>query len=254
MPIDRAAYDDEARMVVVSMNGVTRAYPIAILNWHEAINDVIDGTPVAVIYCPLCDSISVVDRRIGDDVLEFGISGLLFNSNVLLYDRRDNALWSQVGLSAISGPNAGKSLTYLPWTITTFAALAADHPQATVVTRDTGHDRDYDRNPYVRYFASDRLMFPVTVEDPRLPAKARVIGVQLGEMTRAYPVDVIAASETGSITDELEGGHTLTLKADKSGVVEVAHLPPGAKLVHSFWFAWAALHNDTTIYGEPSAK
>ena len=174
------------RVVAVSIGEESRAYPIRILNWHEAINDTVGGVPIAVVYCPLCDSVSVVDRRITNDkTLEFGISGLLLNSNVLLYDRTDQALWSQVGLMAVSGPHVGKSLKHLPWQILSFGRWRIDHPEGTVITLKTGHRRDYRRNPYADYFATERLMFPVSREDVRLPPKARVIGVKLGAVTKA---------------------------------------------------------------------
>jgi len=179
------SYAPDDRMVVVEVDGQTRSYPIKLLNWHEVINDRLGDTPIATIYCPLCDSVSVVERRMNGQTLEFGISGLLHNSNVLLYDRTDDALWSQIGLEAISGPHVGKSLKHLPWQLTSFAQLKQTHPDAAVVTKETGHRRDYSRNPYASYFATDRLMFPVKNKDPRLEPKQRIVGVRLGEQAYA---------------------------------------------------------------------
>ena len=103
------------RVVGVQINGQARAYPIAILNWHECINDTLGGIPIAVVFCPLCDSVTVFDRRPPgrDAPLEFGIAGLLLNSNLVIYDRTDDALWSQVKMEALSGPHAGKGLRHL---------------------------------------------------------------------------------------------------------------------------------------------
>jgi len=251
-PVAEATYAAGDRMVVVSVGKTTRAYPIKVLNWHEAINDQLGDVPVAVIYCPLCDSVSVVDRRMGDKTLEFGISGLLYNSNVLLYDRTHDALWSQVALTAVSGPHAGEALKHLPWAITTFDELKEDHPRATVVTTKTGHRRDYTRNPYARYFDTDRLMFPVAHHDHRLKHKQAVVGVQLGEHVKAYPVDQIVQAG-GEVTDRL-GDQKITLRADGGENVAVVDAPAEARMVHTFWFAWVAFHPKTELYqaGEPT--
>ncbi len=245
-----AKYADDDRMVVVTIDETTRAYPIKVLNWHEAINDKLDKVPFAVIYCPLCDSVSVVDRRMGNDTLEFGISGLLYNSNVLLYDRKHNALWSQVGLEAVSGPHAGESLKHLPWAITTFGQLKKTHPKASIVTTETGHRRNYTRNPYASYFRVDELMFPVENKDNRLKNKEPVVGMQVGDQTKAYPVAQIVKAG-GEVTDRI-GDHKITLKADDSGNVSVVESPAEARTIHTFWFAWVAFHPKTEFYTSPA--
>ncbi|MBI1367129.1 MAG: DUF3179 domain-containing protein [Planctomycetes bacterium] len=253
-----APYRNDDRMVVVEIAGQVRAYPINVLNWHEAINDTLGDTPgtpetletpITVIYCPLCDSVSVVDRRMGGQTLEFGISGLLQNSNVLLYDRTHKALWSQVGLAAISGPNAGKSLKYLPWQLTSFVELKKTHPKATVVTTETGHRRDYSRNPYASYFATDRLMFPVAHKDPRLKPKEPIVGVRLGQQVHAYPLNAIGRAPQRTIDERIDG-QRLVLKMDEAGGVSVVEAPAEAQVVHTFWFAWSAFHPQTTVYGQ----
>lgn len=250
VPLDEADFlrpDD--RMAVITVEDQARGYPMRLLNWHEAINDSIAGTDFALVYCPLCDSVSVVNRQIRDDkVLEFGISGLLHNSNVLLYDRTDQALWSQVGLSAISGPHAGESLDHLPWQITTFEQYRRRHPSGTVASFETGYDRDYGRNPYGQYFETEQLMFPVVKDDDRLPAKAGVVGVKLGDTVRAYPVERVAAAPDGRVQEPLGDGHIILQADAETGGVEVAQVPPDAQVIHTFWFTWAAFHPETTIF------
>ncbi len=250
-PLDEATgLLDEDRVIGVTVKGESRAYPLKVLNWHEAINDTLGGAPIAVVYCPLCDSATVWDRRLEEKKLEFGISGLLHNSNVLLYDRTDQALWSQVGLGAISGPHAGRSLASLPFAMQTLAEWRKAHPDGTVVTLDTGHTRNYSGNPYADYFASDRLMFHVRRQDDRLPKKEAVVGIKIGAHARAYPLARIQQAEGAVVTDEL-AGKRVVLKASKSGV-EILELPPEAQVVHTFWFTWAAFHPDTDIYGSPA--
>lgn len=236
------------RVIGVTIAGEARAYPIHVLMWHEAINDVLGTTPIAIIYCPLCDSASVVDRRLDDRVYEFGISGLLYNSNVLLYDRTDDALWSQIGLTAVSGPNAGRFLTHLPWELTTFGPWAKAHPDSTVVSFETGHARNYGRSPYGEYFDVDTLMFPVAPLDRRLPVKERVVGVRVDGTYKAYPVKVISTSPGGRVRDDV-AGQPVELEADRrAGRVRVVRAGEGMQVVHTFWFAWAAIHPETTVY------
>lgn len=234
------------RVVGVSLNGENRAYPLRLLNWHEVINDSIGGVPVVVVYCPLCDSASVMDRRIGGETLEFGVSGLLMSSNVILYDRTHNALWSQVALKALSGPYAGRSLDHLKFSVGPFEAWRTRSPQSTVATFETGHRRDYSHNPYDDYFESPRIWFPLTHDDDRLPDKARVVGIKLKDAAMAYPLDRLARSPTGRISDELLG-QKVVLKYENNQI-QLVEVPPQAEVVHTFWFAWAAFHPDTRIY------
>ena len=245
LPVAEADFlPSDARVIGVTLGDESRAYPIGVLNWHEIINDTLGGTPIAVIYCPLCDSASLVDRRIDGYTLEFGVSGLLINSNVLLYDRKTDGLWSQVKLEAISGPYAGRSLRHLgDWSIGSFGDWKADHPDGTVVAFDTGHHRDYRRNPYESYFSSDILMFPAEPLSDALPHKEPVFGVILGDAARAYPVEAI----DGELRDTL-AGREIVLRGDGNGGIIVEGLPDEARAVHTFWFAWHAFHPDTTIY------
>jgi hypothetical protein len=166
--------------VGVVFGKTAKAYPLKILDYHEAVNDRGGDVPFAVTYCPLCDSAAVFDRRTNDGVIEFGISGLLYNSNVLLYDRRKDgkqSLWSQMMTNSVAGPRVGKSLQTLPLELTTWADWSARHPKTEVLSTETGHHRDYSRSPYASYFGDDRLMFPVKPLDKRLPLKSRVLGV-----------------------------------------------------------------------------
>jgi len=131
----------------------------------------------------------------GGKTFEFGISGLLFHSNVLLYDRTDHALWSQVGLKAVSGPHHGQSLKHLAgWSLTTFETWKRKFPESTVLTFETGYRRRYQTNPYQGYFQTDRLMFPVPKPPAGLANKSPVIGLKLASKTKAYPLDEIIKS------------------------------------------------------------
>ncbi|MHC4415550.1 MAG: DUF3179 domain-containing protein [Planctomycetota bacterium] len=256
VPIEQADYlRDDDRVIGVEVGGEARAYPLRVLIWHEAVNDRLGGVPIAVIYCPLCVSVSVVDRRLEGETREFGISGLLHNSNVLLYDRADDSLWTQLGFTAISGPNAGRTLRHLPWAFTTLREWGVTHPGATVLTLNTGYDRDYGWHPYGDYFENDRLMFPVAREDPRLGRKEPIVGVRWADGIRAYPVREIHDAPEGVVRDAIAGG-TVVLRADPAtGSVRIMEAPDDALVVHTYWFAWAAFHPETEIWerGQPSA-
>lgn len=240
------------RVVGVTVNGESRAYPIKVLNWHECYNDTLGGVPIAVVFCPLCDSVTVVDRRLNGKTYEFGISGLLYNSNVLLYDRQDDALWSQAGLIAISGPNAGRSLTHLDdWQITTFQRWRDGHPDSTIATLDTGYygpDR-YNATAYASYFTTDEVMFPVEPTDDRFANKYPVIGVRVGEIAKAYPVDAIANTPGGRVEDTINGQPLILEVTGDPQTIRIIQAPEDARVIHTFWFAWYAFHPQTAVYG-----
>ncbi len=244
------------RVVGVTINGESRAYPIKVLNWHECYNDTLGGVPIAVVFCPLCDSVTVVDRRLNGKTHEFGISGLLYNSNVLLYDRQDDALWSQAGLIAISGPNAGKSLKHLTaWRISRFEDWRDSHPDSTVATLDTGYysaDR-YNATAYASYFTTDELMFPVEPTSERFKNKFPVLGVRVGEVTKAYPLTAIAAAPAGRVEDVVNGERVVLESDGTPAGVRVVEAPEGSQTIHTFWFAWYAFHPDTAVYA-PSGE
>ena len=240
--------EPDDRVIGVIINDQSRAYPIAILIQHEAVNDVLGETPILVVYCPLCDSVSVLERRLDGETHEFGVSGLIYNSNVLLYDRDDDSLWSQLGFSAISGPNAGRSLPHLGWELTTFADWSNRHPESTVLSVDTGHQRNYRSNPYGDYFETDRLMFPVTNSDTRLNDKDQIIAVKLGEVAKAYPISEIQRAPNGVVRDTIDG-QTIVLESNaQTDSARVVQMPANAFVAHTFWFAWVAFEPDTEVY------
>jgi hypothetical protein len=244
----------EDRLVGITVNGESRAYPIRLLTWHEIVNDNLGSIPVAVIYCPLCDSVSVVDRRMNGETLDFGVSGLLYNSNVLLYDRTHHALWSQVGFEAVSGPHAGNSLRHLLFEVMAFEQWIAKYPASTVATFETNHRRDYERNPYEEYLAGDVLKFPAKgADDRRLRQKEPVVGVQIGNVERAYPLSRIAEMPNGQVEEDWGEGRVVIEALDGGRRLRIVEVPENALVVQTFWFAWNAFHPETTIF-EPAGR
>jgi len=186
------------------LNDEARAYPIQILIWHEIVNDRMGDTPVVVTFCPLCNSSVVFDRRVGDQVYEFGTSGLLRNSDLVMYDRSTESLWQQLTGEGIAGEHAGDRLTVLPSNIVSFDSFSKAFPGGRILSRETGHARRYGENPYRGYDRIGQSPFLFSGEiDERLTAMERVVALSLqgpeGELNVAYPLRILA--ERGVIND-----------------------------------------------------
>jgi hypothetical protein len=236
------------RVVGIAHDGVAKAYPLGILSWHEAVNDKLGDLPVVVTYCPLTASAIVFDRRVGGRARSFGISGRLYQSNVLLYDREREGLWSQLAEEAVTGQDSGTRLRVLPAVETSWADWRREHPDTLVLSFDTGHDRNYKRDPYAAYHGSPHLMFPVARIDDRLPAKERVLGLRLESEAKAYPLAALA--QESPLDDTLGAARVRVLydaRTDRAEVraAETGELLPGVVV---YWFAWAAFHPDTALW------
>lgn len=236
------------RVLGLSHNGLTKAYPIAILNWHEIVNDAFAGEPVTVTYCPLCRSGMAYRAKLGGSPLRFGVSGLLYNSDVLLYDRQTQSLWSQLGVQAISGPFKGQRLEPLPLSHTTWAEWWRRHPETLILSAATGFDRDYSSDPYADYARSSRPMFPVSQESSLYPPKEWILGVELNGQVKAYAFSELA-NTPGDITDTV-AGERLTVHYDHEHQTGLVLRENGTELpsVITYWFAWYAFHPDTMVY------
>ena len=168
-------------------NGVKRAYPLRILVWHEAVNDRIGDLPFLVSYCPLCGSTLIFNREIGGKEYKFGISGLLYQSDVLFYDRETQSLWSQLEMKSVSGKMAGTDFIVLPSTLATWKEWREKYPDTLVLSRDTGFFRNYDRQPYSGYEESSTIMFPIKNKNNKFHPKEKVLVVFSGNRAKAYP-------------------------------------------------------------------
>jgi hypothetical protein len=165
-------------VLLVSHEGDARGYPLQILIFHEIVNDIIGGTPVAVTFCPLCYSAIAFDRRVEGEAVEFGVSGLLRMSDLVMYDRKTESLWQQFTGRAIVGTLTGTQLDRLPAQIVSFQAFRETYPDAQVLSRETGFDRPYGRNPYAGYEDVDTPPFAVSnATDGRLPPMSKVIAI-----------------------------------------------------------------------------
>lgn len=240
---------DADRILGLVRGGRVKAYPIAIMNWHEVVNDRLGGESVAITYCPLCGTgVAFVSNRDGRQ-LSFGVSGLLYNSDVLLYDRETESLWSQLRMQAVAGPLKGERLTALPLTHTSWRAWRQAHPETLVLSTETGFDRDYRRDPYTGYAENSDLYFPVSAKSRRYHAKERVLGVEMDGRFKAYPFAELSRTGQREIRDTF-AGRPLRIRFDQSAESARVFDEDGTELaaVTGFWFAWYAFHPTTEVF------
>lgn len=224
-----------------------RAYPFRILVWHEVVNDVVDGEPIAPTYCPLCGTAMVFHREYGGQVLEFGVSGLLYNSDVLLYDRETESLWSQIGLDAISGPMKGERLRWLPSEQMSWAAWRERYPEGKVLSTATGFRRDYSRMPYADYEASPGTKFPYRDHRDDLETKEWVAGAIVAGAPKAYPLD---AMPDGEVIRDTVGGEIVRVRfaTDEDLITIEKEDGTPVPVVRAYWFAWQAFYPETELW------
>lgn len=200
-------------VIMLVVGDDARAYPLQIMTYHEIVNDVVGGEPVTVTFCPLCYSAITYHRRVGDEVYDFGVSGLLRHSDLIMYDRQTESLWQQIGGEAIVGSLTGTKLVDLPAQIVAFSQFAERFPGGRVLSRDTGHSRPYGSNPYRGYDDIDDRPFLFRGEpDDRLPPMEKVVTVTIGDVHMAYPHSI--TREQRVVNDVVAGEPLVVLHTD----------------------------------------
>lgn len=249
--------EETDEVIGVVINGEARAYPIKILARHEVVNDRVGGTLVAVTYCPLCDSSAVFDRKGREGEVELGVSGMLFKSNVLFYNRTDAVptLWSQLWARELTGGKPRRSLEPLPVEVTTWGEWRSRHPSTQVLSHATGYDHDYTEHPYDGYLKGPNLRFPVFPEDRegRLPSKQRVLGIwdDAGD-ARAYSLATFTDhDEPFEFQDDLAGKKLTLAYTPEARSLRVVSADEGLHWMYALWFAWYAFRSHTDIYAPP---
>ncbi len=240
----------EDRILGIEINGTAKAYPIRILNWHEIVNDRIGNNYFSVTYCPLCGTGVAFSSQVNNQQLNFGVSGLLYNSDVLLYDRSTQSLWSQIMGQAISGPLVGQKLTPLAISHTTWRAWLAEHPGTSVLSTDTGFRRNYNRDPYAGYAKSRSLYFATSRTAPSsYHPKEQVLGLQDGNSYKAYPFSELNRLGKSSFKDKLNGTEYLVKWDDQNQSGNIFR-GDGSMVptIQSYWFAWFTFHPETQVF------
>jgi hypothetical protein len=247
-----SSWDDDERVIGLEIGGEARAYPLAVLVWHEIANDTLGGKPVLVTYCPLCGTGMAFSREVEGRARTFGVSGLLYRSDLLLFDRQTDTLWSQISAEAVTGSSQGTRLQLVRSRMLTWREWRAKHPGSTVLTTDTGHRRSYDRSPYGDYSRSGDVMFEAPV-DPRYHPKLPTVGLRVpGGASRGYPASEIEAAG-GRIEERFEGRPIAIVYHPESRSFEV-DAPDDLEVVEGFWFAWAAFHPETSVFTSTSSR
>ncbi|NNJ97289.1 MAG: DUF3179 domain-containing protein [Gammaproteobacteria bacterium] len=241
---------DSDHILGIEIDGIAKAYPVSILNWHEIVNDAIEKTAYTVSYCPLCGTGIAFDRDVDGKIHSFGVSGLLYNSDVLMYDRETESLWSQIMGKAVTGRYKGTALHPIPIRHTTWSNWKQLYPTTQVLSTDTGYSRQYGRDPYEAYQHASQTYFPVTHKAPgRYHPKERVLGITDGHSQKAYPFIELNKNNSHRFSDHF-GGKTYIIywnRDEQSGYLtdEKGAIMPA---IQAYWFAWYAFHPDTTVF------
>ena len=276
---------DSDTVIGLSINGDSRAYPLFILVWHEIVNDNVGGIPVAVTYCPLCYTNQVFERVINGEEVEFGTSGKLYNSNLLMYDRLTDSYWSQALGMAVKGELSGYELNLVPFDVITWGDWKTLYPDTLVLTTDTGHIRSYATDPYGDYYTEPRIIFPVENQDDRIHPKEIILGFHQENVYKAYkqsdvessviindslgdsPVLLVSLfSENSRAFERIIDGEILEFQYVDDKIIDtqtnsewnydglsVSGYHKGEQLKRmpmepGFWFEWVAFHPDTLVY------
>jgi hypothetical protein len=243
------------RVIGVALGREARAYPLRLMRWHEVVNDVVDGESIAVTYSPLCDSVAVFSRACQGEIIDLGVSGYLYNSNTLLYDRRRepaaSPLWTQLDGEIVAASNADSAspLALRRAALATWSQWRERYPETRVMKPEPDLKRLYKRDPYHSYFGSDLLHFPVRPLPPEAAPhlKDRLVVLTVDDRDHVltlHELASIAGSERGKLETEI-GGLPVRIDFDVvagTAVVDPLQDPTRLRAVrHMFWFAWYAL-------------
>ncbi len=240
----------EDYVIGIHYNGVTRAYPVKIMGYHEVVNDRVGEEEILVTYSPLTGSALAFEAPKQNAAHAFGVSGLVYNNNSLLYDRATESLWSQLTGQAVSGEEAGRRMKQIPVTYTTWNHWAELHPETEVLSTDTGFKHTYDQSPYLAYGDDSKTMFPISFKSRKLPTKSKVVGVEVKGEYKAYPFALLPKGED-QLMEEFFNGQLVRIKyyADSQSVYVMDEHGEVLPTVTTYWFAWYAFHPETQIYG-----
>ena len=262
VPLDEASqYSEREPVIALSINGDARAYPLSVLTWHEIVNDEVGGKPVIVTYCPLCNASIVFDGELDGRKLDFGTTGRLRNSDLVMYDRQTESWWQQFTGEAIIGELLGRKLKMLPSTTLSFAAFKERYPDGKVLVPNNPSMRRYGQNPYAYYDTADRPFLYTGAMPDGIDPMARVIIVEESDQPFVITMDAVREAgiiERNGVTLEWREGMASALdareisKARDVGQILVTN-KAGEEVVHHVTFAFVAhaFHEDIPIEGKP---
>lgn len=221
--------DDSEAVVALEIGGEARAYPVQILIWHEIVNDTVGGVPVAITYCPLCNSAISYRREVRGVETTFGTSGSLYASALVMYDRATESLWTHFDGRAVAGVLTGEQLEPISSPLLSWVDFKAAYPTGTVLSKETGHSRDYGRNPYAGYDDPDSRPFLfLGTPDDRARAKDRVVGINIGDNSVGFLLSVVAGGDARATNSTVgETPVVILWKAGQATALEAASIADG---------------------------
>jgi hypothetical protein len=236
----------------VALEDAAHAYPVHLVEYHQVVNDELGGVPILLSYDPLSGVPRAYRRTVDGKVLHFGVSGLLYNAQFLLFDRETESLWAHYEGRAIAGPLAGKKLEAIPVRQEPMGAWFQRHPYTLVLARPELKRIDYRHSPYEEYWVSEKIPFEVRARDDRYHPKEVVLGIEVDGVRRAY-LGSILTGEGGRIIDEVASRKVRIAYDSESGTFQW-EAPDGVQVTDAYWFAWKAFHPDTEIWHDRPAE
>ncbi len=253
---DASFLKSEDIILGIEINGVALAYPRHIMNWHELVNDEINGVAFLISYCPLCGSGMAFSSKVAEQRLTFGVSGLLYNNDLIFYDQQTESLWSQIERRAIAGKYAGEKLQQLYLEHTSWQDWQAKHPKTKVLSEQQGFKRNYRHDPYTGYDTSSQVFFKTLRQAPDdFHSKEKVLGLQINDSAKAYPFSELKKHGLANFEDELGGVRYRVIWNEGAGSATVKALNSELVLTPTvaFWFAWYNFHPETEVfYAKPN--
>lgn len=243
-PIADISQPDSVQAIVLKEGSVAKVFPYNILTWHEIVNDTVDGVPVAVTFCPLCGSAIVYRRDLSRSVTTFGVSGWLYESNLIMYDRDTESLWQQSTGKAMAGEYFGEKLALVPFQLMTIGEVKEAYPAALVLSEDTGFIRDYSRNPYSGYEESEDFVFSPSSVDERFHPKTIMVAFFVNEQAVAFPWLSI---QDGQERVFALGQETVTLLKENGELRIVKGNGDTIPFYFEMWFSWSVQHGEDGI-------
>lgn len=250
VPLASVSLPDSVQAIVLVGDNETKVYPYNILTWHEIVNDEIDGTPIAITFCPLCGSAIVFNRTLPDGTVStFGVSGSLLESNMIMYDRETENLWQQSTGKTLAGSFHPAEITLEPFQLLTLGDVRATYPDALVLSEDTGHSRDYARNPYAGYETDNRFVFEPSDLDTTFAPKTIMAVFRASDTTFAAPWLALREAGTANITAE---GMTYTLTVSDNGELVITDNEGDTfPFYFEMWFSVAVQHEEGLVVINP---